>query len=120
MTDEPVQQRKYTVAEIDNMRRWFSHSYPSRETYDVKERADEIERRLRTYMLNGTDPAELEQMARECFASDLIRYFDADGSYVDILGADWEAYCSGEVVTSYGQSNNASGSFHRLEGPNDA
>ncbi len=50
--------RKYSVAEIDRMRHAISCGYmgPSNSTL--------IEDRLRTYMLNGTDPEELEQDVR--------------------------------------------------------
>lgn len=57
--------RKYTVAEIDRMRRAIEWSYPSGVTYYQAERSAEIEDRLRTYMVNGTDPSELEQAMRE-------------------------------------------------------
>ena len=48
--------RKYSVAEIDRMRNAVYGLYP--ESYWPK--APEVEDRLRTYMLNGTTPEELE------------------------------------------------------------
>lgn len=50
-------ERKYTVKEIDRMRRavWRWRRYPKAETEDE----------LRTYLLNGTDPEELEALADE-------------------------------------------------------
>lgn len=66
--------RKYSLDEIDQMRRdidrivegvrhyqWSpSGCFSSGITYNAAERAAKIEDRLRTYMQNGTDPAELE------------------------------------------------------------
>jgi hypothetical protein len=51
-------ERRYTVAEIDEMRRWVGGLTT---TIGLSEdaRARVIEDRLRTYMLNGTTPAEL-------------------------------------------------------------
>lgn len=56
-----MSERKYSVAEIDRMRValkdcnyiWHAHN---------------LEDRLRTYMLNGTDPEELEALAVKCLA----------------------------------------------------
>lgn len=55
-------ERKYSVGEIDHMRRCIRFSYPSGVSYYEQERAAEIENRLRTYMQNGTDPRELDEM----------------------------------------------------------
>jgi hypothetical protein len=55
--------RKYSVAEIDEMRmylEWMSHMG------DFAERT--VEDRLRTYMLNGTRPAELKEAHEKSFA----------------------------------------------------
>ncbi len=53
-------ERKYTVAEIDQMRELIQGSYPDGWPYMHDEREAEIEGRLRTYMLNGTNPEELK------------------------------------------------------------
>lgn len=55
-----MSERKYSISELDRMRRalrWLK-PYRSEETTPLL-----IEDRLRTYMLNGTDPEELEQAA---------------------------------------------------------
>jgi len=71
-------QRKYSVDEIDRMRAALIKRHPIDETFTVKvgffdqpskpseatyqrraERSAIVERELRTYMLNGTDPGEL-------------------------------------------------------------
>lgn len=56
--------RKYTVAEIDQMRSSIRWSYPCGVSYYPDQREREIEDRLRTYMLNGTEPEELVEMGR--------------------------------------------------------
>lgn len=65
--------RKYSVAEIDAMRRAISWSYPSGGPFYAAERAAEIEQRLQTYMMNGTDPAELEDVANARLCAELKR-----------------------------------------------
>jgi hypothetical protein len=60
-TDTSPVPRKYSVSEIDQMRSAVSIMFPI--TYNAK--AAEIEDRLRTYMIAGTDPDELEQSAKE-------------------------------------------------------
>lgn len=62
---------KYTVAEIDRMRRAIEGSYPSGVIYNGKERAAEVEDRLRTHMQNGTTVTELEEVARASFEADI-------------------------------------------------
>ena len=56
-------ERKYSVYEIDRMR------YAVKWLVNIGGRADEIarihEEHLRTYMLNGTDPDELERRVEE-------------------------------------------------------
>lgn len=61
-------ERKYSVAEIDQMRWWVTMMYrgPINPTL--------IEERLRTYMLNGTTPKELEEA---CVAQELPKQFRA-------------------------------------------
>lgn len=55
--------RKYSVAEIDRMRSAiFFILTPPLMPYQEQDRKEEIERHLRTYMANGTEPAELEEM----------------------------------------------------------
>lgn len=60
-----TQARKYTVAEIDDMRRSIASSYPSGVSYCADDRAADVERRLQTHMANGTDPGELSTAASE-------------------------------------------------------
>lgn len=55
-------ERKYSVAEIDRMRDAV-HTLCT--PVGVGHRPVEVEERLRTYMLNGTDPEELEDAASE-------------------------------------------------------
>jgi hypothetical protein len=50
--ESQMPERKYSIAEIDRMRRAVAFSCSCKE----------VEDRLRTYMLNGTDPEELERM----------------------------------------------------------
>ena len=59
------QQRKYSVGEIDRMRTLIGCLYWPGISYDPGQRSAEIEDRLRTYMLNGTDPSELEAAAKD-------------------------------------------------------
>jgi hypothetical protein len=59
--------RKYSIQEIDRMRQCIRYSYPSGVPYYEHERAADIENRLRTYMLNGTDPKELEELTYRQF-----------------------------------------------------
>lgn len=56
--------RKYTVEEIDQMRKSIEWSYPSGVSYYPEQRAAEVESKLRTYMQNDTSPEELAEMAR--------------------------------------------------------
>lgn len=58
-------ERKYSVAEIDRMRRALEWAYPTGVSYYAEQRGAEIENRLRTYMQNGTEPSELEEVAQE-------------------------------------------------------
>lgn len=63
-------ERKYTTHEIDSMRDSISKSYPPGVQFYANERTADIENRLRTHMMNGTDPKELEQaMLRQFLAS---------------------------------------------------
>ena len=50
--------RKYSVSEIERMRNAVRLMIPDR--LDAALRVIEIEERLRTYMINGTEPEELE------------------------------------------------------------
>lgn len=52
-----MEQRKYSVAEIDRMRELINFSFTGQLPRNLEEI---VEHRLRTYMLNGTEPAELE------------------------------------------------------------
>lgn len=58
-------ERKYTVAEIDRMRKAIEWSYPCGVSFQRSERDADVENRLRTYMQNGTDPEELEAIAKK-------------------------------------------------------
>jgi hypothetical protein len=64
---EGVMGRKYSVEEIDQMRRSIDTMMSSHRSYDPVEQAKKIEERLRTYMLNGTEPDELKRNASEHF-----------------------------------------------------
>ena len=66
-----MNERKYTLLEIDDMRRSIYRFYPSGVAYVPSERSAEVEDRLRTYMQNGTDPEELEVMANALFEADI-------------------------------------------------
>lgn len=60
-----MSERKYSVSEIDQMRNsvdWMTTPYGA---YYPEKRKAEIEDRLRTYMLNGTEPRELHEAAME-------------------------------------------------------
>lgn len=72
--------RKYTLAEIDQMRRDIEWSYPSGVSYYPDARSAEIERRLQTYMANGTTPGEVRRMREEAMAVDMARH-EAEQAY---------------------------------------
>lgn len=59
-----MSERKYSVAEIDRMRDAIFDA-DSYEPGGGGIRPELVETRLRTYMVNGTEPSELEQKARE-------------------------------------------------------
>lgn len=52
---------KYTVSELNRMRRAIEGMYPCGVAYYPNERSADIERRLTTYMANGTTAEEIEQ-----------------------------------------------------------
>ena len=54
--------RTYSVDEIDRMRRALVWLLP-RGPWHGNEREEAIEQQLRTHMLNGTEPGELESAA---------------------------------------------------------
>lgn len=57
-------ERKYSIAEIDQMRAAIrSICIQSGVAYYPAEKTAEIEERLRTYMINGTEPVELRNAA---------------------------------------------------------
>lgn len=60
-------ERKYSVAEIDQMRSSLTYQIETAEldVWTDKHVRHDVEEKLRTYMLNGTDPAELEAAAIE-------------------------------------------------------
>lgn len=53
-------ERKYSIGEIDRMRKAIEWCYPTGVPYLAAERAADVENRLRTYMQNGTDPIIVE------------------------------------------------------------
>lgn len=57
--------RKYTVQEINRMRGAIWWLCETGWPYRQAERDADVENRLRTYMQNGTEPEELEQMASD-------------------------------------------------------
>ena len=56
--------RKYSVSEIDRMRWAISGRLLRRGPMDSDDLREETEARLRTYMLAGVDPVELEGTPR--------------------------------------------------------
>jgi hypothetical protein len=60
-----IDMRKYTVAEIEEMRKSVTCMFPSGVSYYPAARAKEIEERLRTYMTAGVTPKELNKAAGE-------------------------------------------------------
>lgn len=57
-------QRKYTLVELDGMRRSITQiHWPLNESFNASQRAVEVENYLRTYMANGSSPQELEERA---------------------------------------------------------
>jgi hypothetical protein len=62
-----MEQRKYSVTEIDRMR------YSVQCMYMGPFNPELVEGRLRTYMVNGTEPEELEQAATERMRADQER-----------------------------------------------
>ena len=74
MSDDPLIHHRYTVLEIERMRkavfeadwttRWVTaYSGITQGPLDYDKKDDWIERQVRTYMLNGTRPEELEAVA---------------------------------------------------------
>ena len=53
--------KKYSIIEIDQMRRAVQRSYPTGVSYMATERNADVENRLRTYMQNGTTVKELQE-----------------------------------------------------------
>jgi hypothetical protein len=62
-----MSEHKYSISEIDAMRQCLGWMFGS-ESYDPKQRAAEVEDRLRTHMLNGTTPEELTKARDEWIA----------------------------------------------------
>ncbi len=71
--------RKYSVDEIDRMRDALEEVASNRNFYlhQAAVKPETIEARLRTYMVNGTDPEELEQIAKR-FENDVISKMRAE------------------------------------------
>lgn len=67
MTD-PVPPRKYSLEELDMMRRsiTFIHWSPT-DSYNPHDRLMAVESLLRTHMLNGSSPDELARQASEVY-----------------------------------------------------
>lgn len=66
-----MEQRKYSLAEIDSMCRYVSdiltdwqYSADGKSASGPGRSSSEVEDRLRTYMLNGTEPDELRERAQ--------------------------------------------------------
>jgi len=64
---------KYTVSELNRMRRAIGGMYPYGVAYYPNERSADIERRLTTYMANGTTAEELEQERKDMQKAQIIR-----------------------------------------------
>jgi hypothetical protein len=78
--DGMPKRRKYSVSEIDRMRAALSDC-------NSVWKARDLEDRLRTYMLNGTDPEELEARGAELVAQ---HNRDVEENQAESQ-ADWEA-----------------------------
>lgn len=61
----PMGECRYTVAEIDRMRAAVRRACMPKApwSYDPVHLSKEVEEKLRTYMLNGTMPEELEEVS---------------------------------------------------------
>lgn len=94
-------ERRYTVAEIDRMRIAVEQLFPMDIAYDRAVRAKQAEERLRTYMLNGTEPEELEQHAKEARERRDQR-MRAAGRLVDFKGL--AGHAAGNILTSSWQA----------------
>jgi len=64
-------ERKYSMSEIDRMRRAIRWSYPTGVSFNGAERDADIENRLRTYMQNGTTVEEIEEWSRQQRQNDI-------------------------------------------------
>lgn len=60
-----MNERKYSVSEIDSMRRLVRDLCDTGMPYMPQDRAVEVEERLRTYMMHGADPEELARAAAD-------------------------------------------------------
>lgn len=60
-----MNERKYLISEIDEMRGALKQMFPWNTSYYPAERSAVVEDRLRTHMQNGTEPADLVQAAGE-------------------------------------------------------
>ena len=63
-----MSERKYSVSEMDRMRRTLSWLHRPGGPYRQHEEDARMENILRTYMQNGTDPEELETAMNEMIA----------------------------------------------------
>lgn len=66
--------RKYSINEIDRMRSAIERGFYA--PGDSTKRAAIVEDRIRTHMVNGTEPEELERAAGQ-FAADWQRSYEA-------------------------------------------
>jgi hypothetical protein len=85
-------ERAYTIKEIDQMRRnilatrmsWEAHSNPEYQRQYEQRRDREVEDKLRSYLLAGIDPQELEDEARAKRESwDRIMFLGRLGRWLD-------------------------------------
>ena len=76
--------RKYSVEEIDRMRRAISRGrFFGDGAYRPAERTEQIESLLRTYMLNGTTPLELEAERQKQLQAEIDRHYDTVIHHID-------------------------------------
>ena len=72
-------ERKYSVSEIDQMRGFIEAlTLEYGVGYQREQLEAQVEDRLRTYMLNGTEPVELEQAALRKYEQRLNRKLGAE------------------------------------------
>lgn len=68
-----MSEKKYSVSEIDRMRRAVDKSYPYGVPCLPSERDAQTENKLRTFMQNGTTPEELEEYINDKLVAEFDR-----------------------------------------------